>query len=561
VVERDTNMFTLTVTGTGAAYVYSTVAVLLSHRFPDVFHGPHGVPLYFEATAVTTTIVLLGQIIEQRAHARTDLAIRALMNLTPKVAHRVAADGLETEVPVAEVRIADVLRVRPGETIPVDGVLLTGVTSIDESMLTGESLPIEKSAGGKVSAGTLNTTGSFTFRAEKIGRDTLLAQIVRLVEQAQDSEAPIARVADRVSAIFTPIVLGLAALTFLAWAVFGPDPGWIYGLINAVAVLIIACPCALGLATPVALVTGIGRGAQAGVLVKDAAALERLSGSHTLLIDKTGTLTTGRPRVVHVSPASGLSEEQLLTLAAAAESPSEHPLARSIVAAAAERGLALPPVTEFSAEPGFGVRANVDGKPIVIGRAASDIGAFATHTLVSVTVDGRAAGTLALADTLKPTTPAAIRELQRLGLRVIMVTGDREQTARAIAADLGLDAYHAAVTPPANRNSSATIARRTAESFSPAMASTTPPRSPPPMSALRWAPAPMSPCTAPASSSCKATSPRSSAPCTSAVRPSATSNKTSSGPLPTISPACPSPPACSSPLPAGCSVPCSPAPR
>ncbi len=446
-VERDTNMFTLTVTGTGAAYIYSTVAVLLSHRFPDVFHGPHGVPLYFEATAVTTTIVLLGQIIEQRAHARTDLAIRALMNLTPKFAHRVAANGLETEVPVAEVRIADVLRVRPGETIPVDGVLLTGVTSIDESMLTGESLPIERSAGGKVSAGTLNTTGSFTFRAEKIGRDTLLAQIVRLVEQAQDSEAPIARVADRVSAIFIPIVLGLSALTFLAWAVIGPDPGWIYGLINAVAVLIIACPCALGLATPVALVTGLGRGAQAGVLVKDAAALERLSGAHTLLIDKTGTLTTGRPRVVHVSPASGLSEEQLLTLAAAAESPSEHPLARSIVAAAAERGLALPPVTEFSAEPGFGVRARVDGKPVVIGRAASDIGAFATHTLVSVTVDGRAAGTLALADTLKPTTPAAIRDLQRLGLRVIMVTGDREQTARAIAADLGLDAYHAAVTP------------------------------------------------------------------------------------------------------------------
>ena len=446
-VERDTNMFTLTVTGTGAAYIYSTVAVLLSHRFPGVFHGPHGVPLYFEATAVTTTIVLLGQIIEQRAHARTDLAIRALMNLTPKVAHRVAANGLETEVPVAEVRIADVLRVRPGETIPVDGVLLTGVTSIDESMLTGESLPIEKSAGSRVSAGTLNTTGSFTFRAQKVGRDTLLAQIVRLVEQAQDSEAPIARVADRVSAIFTPLVIALAALTFIAWAVFGPQPGWIYGLINAVAVLIIACPCALGLATPVALVTGIGRGAQAGVLVKDAAALERLSGAHTLLIDKTGTLTTGRPRVVHISPASDISEEQLLTLAAAAESPSEHPLARAIVAAAAECGLALPPVTEFSAEPGFGVRANVDGKPVVIGRAASDIGAFATHTLVSVMVDGRAAGTLALADTLKPTTPAAIRELQRLGLRVVMVTGDREQTARAIAAEFGLDAYHAAVTP------------------------------------------------------------------------------------------------------------------
>jgi Cu+-exporting ATPase len=314
-------------------------------------------------------------------------------------------------------------------------------------MLTGEPLPVEKSAGSKVSAGTLNTTGSFTFRAEKIGHDTLLAQIVRLVEQAQDSEAPIARVADRVSAIFTPIVLGLAALTFIAWAVFGPHPGWIYGLINAVAVLIIACPCALGLATPVALVTGIGRGAQAGVLVKDAAALERLSGAHTLLIDKTGTLTAGRPRVIDVSPATGFPEAQLLMLAAAAESPSEHPLARAIVAAAQERGLALPTATDFSAEPGFGVRARVNGKSVTIGRAASDIGAFAVNTLVAVTVDGKTAGTLALADTIKPTTPAAIRELQRLGLRVVMVTGDREQTARAVATELGLDGYHAAVTP------------------------------------------------------------------------------------------------------------------
>ncbi len=447
IVERDTNMFTLTVTGTGAAYVYSTVAALFSHRFPEIFHGPHGVPLYFEAAAVTTMIVLLGQIIEQRAHARTDLAIRALMNLTPKVAHRVSADGVETDVPVADVKLSDVLRVRPGENIPVDGVLVRGATNIDESMLTGEPLPVEKSVGSKVSAGTLNTTGSFTLRAEKIGRDTLLAQIIRLVEQAQDSEAPIARVADRVSAIFTPIVLGTAALTFVGWALFGPHPGWIYGLINAVAVLIIACPCALGLATPVALVTAIGRGAQAGVLVKDAAALEHLAGARTLLIDKTGTLTAGRPRVVSISPAPGFSEVQVLALAAAAESPSEHPLARAIVAAAQERSFPLSAATEFAAEPGFGVRARVDGQAVAIGRAASDLGAFANHTLVSVQVDGTAAGTIALADEIKPTTPAAIRELQRLGLSVVMVTGDREQTAHAVATSLGLDGYHAAVTP------------------------------------------------------------------------------------------------------------------
>ncbi len=465
-VERDTNMFTLTVTGTGAAYFYSTAALLLAPRFPDVFRGTHGVPLYFEAAAVITTIVLLGQILEQRAHAHTDLAIRALMNLAPKIAHRVDADGTERDVPVGQVKLGDLLRVRPGESIPVDGSLLDGATSIDEAMLTGEPLPIEKSAGSDVSAGTLNTTGTFTFRAERIGRDTLLAQIVRLVEQAKNSEAPIARVADRVSAIFVPFVLGIAAVTFVAWAVFGPDPGWVHGLINAVAVLIIACPCSLGLATPVALVTAIGRGAQAGVLVKDAAALERLASARILLIDKTGTLTAGQPRVIAVSPAPDFSlssfslslsssADALLTLAAAAESPSEHPLARAIVTAARERGLALPAATDFSAEPGFGVRARVDGRQVSLGRAATDslgderkrVDASAPATLVSVTVDGRAAGTIALADTLKPTTPAAIRELQRLGLRVVMVTGDRESTAQAVATELGLDGYHAAVTP------------------------------------------------------------------------------------------------------------------
>ena len=450
IVERDTNMFTLTVTGTGAAYVYSSIATLFSHRFPEIFQGPHGVPLYFEAAAVTTTIVLLGQIIEQRAHARTDLAIRALMNLTPKIAHRITADGVETDVPVADVKLADVLRVRPGEKIPVDGVLVTGTTAIDESMLTGEPLPVEKSAGSKVSAGTLNTTGSFTLRAEKIGRDTLLAQIVRLVEQAKDSEAPIARVADRVSAIFVPVVLAVAVVTFGAWVIFGPHPGWVYGLINAVSVLIIACPCALGLATPVALVTGIGRGAQAGVLVKDAAALERLAHANTLLIDKTGTLTAGTPHVITITPAPGseLSVDGLLALAAAAESPSEHPLARAIVAAAREKNLPLPAAENFSAEPGVGVRARVNGHDVAITRApASTAAAQASATLVAVTVDGRLAGTMALADTIKPTTAPAIRDLQQLGLRVVMVTGDREATAQVIAKELGLDGYHAEVTP------------------------------------------------------------------------------------------------------------------
>ena len=459
--DRDTNMFTLTVTGT--AYLYSIVAVFFSARFPEAFRGPHGIPLYFEATAVTTTIVLLGQILEQRAHARTDLAIRALMDLAPKIAHRVGADGHETEVSVDDVRVSDVLRVRPGESIPVDGLVLAGATSLNESMLTGEPEPVEISAGSKVSAGTLNTTGTFTFRAERIGRDTMLAQIVRLVEQAQESEAPIARLADRVSAFFVPVVLSLATLTLIVWSVFGPHPGWVFGLINAVAVLIIACPCALGLATPVALVTALGRGAQAGILIKDAAALEHLAGAHTLLIDKTGTLTAGRPRVMGIEiavvagiadPGPGpaapattppLTPNELLRLAATAESASEHPIARAIVAAARDRGLALLPASDFAAEPGFGVRAIVGGQRVTVGRASAGGSGTATH--VSVTLDDQLAGTLALADEIKPTTPAAIRELQRLGLRVIMVTGDREPTARAVATALGLDGFHAAATP------------------------------------------------------------------------------------------------------------------
>jgi Cu+-exporting ATPase len=445
--ERDPNMFTLTVTGTGAAYFYSTAAVFFWSLFPPEYQTHHGVPLYFEAAAFITTVVLLGQIIEQRAHARTDAAIRALMDLAPKTAHRLRADGNEEDVSLEIVQPGDRLRVRPGENLPVDGTLETGAAEIDESMLTGEPLPVGKSAGDKLSAGTLNTTGAFVLRAERVGADTMLAQIVRLVQQATESEAPIARLADRVSAWFTPVVLVIAAATFLAWGLFAPAQGWLYGLLNAVAVLIIACPCALGLATPVSLVTGIGRGAQAGVLVKDAAALERLAGATTLLIDKTGTLTEGRPHVVAVQPAAGFTGDELLALAAAAESDSEHPLARAIVNAARARSLAVPAATGFSAEPGAGVRATVNGRMVLVGRAPADAVLHPTATLVSVNVDGRAAGLLALADTIKATTPAAIRDLQQRGLHVVMVTGDREAAAQAVATKLQLDGFHAGVTP------------------------------------------------------------------------------------------------------------------
>jgi Cu+-exporting ATPase len=450
---RDTNMFTLIVTGTGAAYLFSTLAVLLGDRLPAALRTAHGVPLYFEATAFITTIVLLGQILEQRAHARTDAAIRGLMDLAPKQAHRVNADGSEQDVAVDALQPGDRLRVRPGESVPVDGVIAAGKSEVNESMLTGEPVPVAKAPGDRVSAGTLNTNGSFVFAAERVGRDTLLAQIVRLVEQAQESEAPIARLADRVSAWFTPVVLGVALVTFVTWWLIGPEPRFLHALLNAVAVLIIACPCALGLATPVSLVTGIGRGAQAGVLVKDAAALERLASATTLLIDKTGTLTEGRPRVTAVHPAgAAVTGDELLALAAAAESASEHPLARAIVTAAGERRLSVAAAAEFAAEPGVGVRARVAERRIEVGRATTippgNAGVDAPGaTLVAVSIDGQPAGVIALTDTVKATTPAAARTLQQLGLRVVMVTGDRDATAAAIASDLGLDGYHAGVTP------------------------------------------------------------------------------------------------------------------
>jgi Cu+-exporting ATPase len=487
--ERDTNMFTLIVTGTGAAYGYSVAALLFGDRFPATLRGTHGVPLYFEAAAVITTIVLIGQILEQRAHARTDAAIRALMDLAPATAHRLRA-GREEDVPLDAVVPGDLLRVRPGEKVPVDGRVTEGGSNVDESMLTGEPIPVAKSTADAVSGGTLNTTGSFVMRAERVGRDTLLAQIIRLVEEAQESEAPIQRLADRVSTWFVPVVATIAALAFGLWFWLGPEPRLIYALVNAVAVLIIACPCALGLATPVSLVTGIGRGAQAGVLVKNAEALERLAHATTLLVDKTGTLTEGRPRVVAIElvervadvafgsvdlnalPITSkrlgdkplhLTADELLAFAAAAESASEHPLARAIVAAARERGLTLAEAENFLAEPGLGVTARVNGQQITVGRVIPNAPPSTpanlerrfedkapypqSATLVGVTVDGAFAGTLALADPIKATTSEAIAELHRLGLRVVMVTGDREATARAVAQQLGLDGVHAGVTP------------------------------------------------------------------------------------------------------------------
>jgi len=451
---REPNMFTLTVTGTGAAFVYSLGVVLFSDLIPSQYRGAHGLPLYFEGTAFITTIVLLGQILEQRAHARTDAAIKELINLSPKEAHRVLSTGEEELVPVGKVLLGDMLRVRPGESIPVDGQVLEGTAEVDESMLTGEALPVAKAIGEKVSAGTMNTTGSFVFRAERVGEQTLLSQIIKLVEAAVESEAPIARLADRVSAWFFPVVLSLAVSSMAAWTIWGPARGWLYGLLNAVSVLIIACPCALGLATPVSLVTAIGRGAKDGILIKDAAALESLSKSTTLLIDKTGTLTEGRPAVVGVHPVGAMKADQLLQVAASVELPSEHPLARAIVREAKTKGLRLSQVSGFLARPGVGVEAMVGDRRIevrrqhLVGDAEKTFSqSHPAATLVSVWIDSLHVGTIALEDSIKATTPAALAEIRQLGLNVFMVTGDRDESARAIAGKLHLDGYHAEVTP------------------------------------------------------------------------------------------------------------------
>jgi Cu+-exporting ATPase len=449
--DRDANMFTLIVTGTGAAFFYSAIALIWGDAFPALLHGEHGLPLYFEAVAVTTTIVLLGQILEQRTHARTDSAIRALMELAPPLAHRLRG-GAEEDVPVGDLATGDLMRVRPGEKIPVDGELAEGSSEVDEAMLTGEPIPVAKAVGDQVNAGTLNTTGSFVFRATRVGKDTVLAQIVRLVEEARESEAPIQRIADRVAEWFVPAVAAIALSTFAAWLWLGPDPKWVHALVSAVSVLVISCPCALGLATPVALVTGIGRGAQAGILVRNAEALERLAGAGTLLIDKTGTLTEGRPRVTGLHPAPGIDEHDLLGMAAAVEHPSEHPIARAIVATAITQGIAIPTCTEFRNTPGFGVSAAVCGKRVEVRRAASGIqprpkDGDRASSLVEVFVDGGSIGTLVLADTIKDGARDAIAELHNLGLRIVVVSGDREGAVKAAAQELGIDEHHSECSP------------------------------------------------------------------------------------------------------------------
>ncbi|MEZ5278675.1 MAG: copper-translocating P-type ATPase [Opitutaceae bacterium] len=462
-LERDTNMFTLIIPGIGAAYFYSAFAVIFPDWLPDALADDGHPPLYFEATAMIVTIVLIGQILEQRTHARTEEAIRSLVQLAPRTATRIAANGAEEDVAIDRILRGDRLRVRPGETVPVDGTIEEGGSALDESMITGESVPIDKSRGDPVLGGTGNTQGAFIMRAERVGSETILARIIELVKTAQETEPPIQRLADRVSGIFVPVVLAISVLTFITWYAIGPEPSFTYALVNAVAVLVIACPCALGLATPVSIVTGIGRGAQAGILVRDAEALERLQSVNTILLDKTGTLTEGRPGVDSLHPVNGISEETLLSAAAAAELGSEHPLARALVREARNRDLQLTPADQFEAVTGGGVRATTGpdsarvGRPdFVINDAGVDPGQAAAlidtidpagKTIILVARNHELLGAIALTDRIRETAESAVRELHRLGIRVGMVTGDNQGTADAVARALGIDLVHANVRP------------------------------------------------------------------------------------------------------------------
>jgi Cu+-exporting ATPase len=462
-VSRNFNMFTLIAMGTGVAWLYSTVATFFPAIFPDAFRGHHGeVAVYFEAAAVITVLVLLGQMLELRARAATGGAIRALLDLSPKTARRIRPDGPDEDVPLDQIMAGDLLRVRPGEKVPVDGTVTEGRSSLDESLVTGESMPVTKEMGMRVIGGTLNQTGTLVLRAEHVGRDSMLARIVQLVSEAQRSRAPIQRLADQVAGWFVPAVIIAAILAFAAWAVFGPEPRFAYGLVAAVAVLIIACPCALGLATPMSVMVAVGRGARAGVLVKNAAALERLEKVDTLLIDKTGTLTEGKPAVIALRTAEGFTESEILRLAASVERASEHPLASAIVKAAAERGLELSDVQDFDSPVGKGALGTVDGKSVAIGHAVFlkerniEIAPLADEadalrrdgtTAIFIAVDGRPAGIFAIADPVKQTTPAALAQLRALGLHIVMLTGDNLTTARAVAAKLGIDEVRAEVLP------------------------------------------------------------------------------------------------------------------
>jgi Cu+-exporting ATPase len=464
-VSRRLNMFTLIALGTGAAYGYSLVAALAPGLFPESQRGHGGaVPVYFEAAAVIVTLVLLGQVLELRARSRTGAAIRGLLGLAPKTARRIADDGAEGDVALEDVRVGDRLRIRPGEKIPVDGVVLEGGSAVDESMLSGEPIPVEKAPGDAVVGATLNGTGSLVIRAERVGADTLLAQIVRLVAEAQRSRAPIQRLADRVAAVFVPVVIAAAVLAFGVWWVVGPEPRLAHALVSAVSVLIIACPCALGLATPMSIMVASGRGATVGVLFRNAEAIERLRAVDTLVVDKTGTLTEGRPRLVAVEPAAGFDEQMLLGLAASLERASEHPLAAAIVSGAEARGALLAPALDFASHTGRGLTGAVDGRRLTLGNrrlldeqgvAVGPLAARAEalraggNTTLFVAVDGKSAGLLVVADPIKPTTPEAIERLHAEGLRVVMLTGDSRTTAEAVARELGIDDVVAGVLPDA----------------------------------------------------------------------------------------------------------------
>ena len=466
VVNRSPNMFTLIGLGTGAAYLESVVATLFPQIFPISFRDMHGaVATYFEAAAVITTLVLLGQVLELRARQQTSSAIRSLLNLAPKQAHQVSGDGTEQDVALEFVKQGDRLRVRPGESVPVDGVVLEGASAVDESMVTGEPMPIEKSAGEKVTGGTLNTSGSFVMRAERVGNETFLAQIVKLVSEAQRSRAPMQRLADTVAGYFVPAVIVAALLTFAGWALIGPEPRFAHALIAAVAVLIIACPCALGLATPMSIMVAVGRGAHAGILVRNAEALETLAKVDTLVVDKTGTLTEGKPQItdIQVAEGSGLSKDALLALAASVERASEHPLARAFVRGAEEKKLPLEPASDFLATAGGGVEARVQNKRVLAGTAAFLKGrgievsanghpaaiqhASAAVTTVYLAVDGKVAGTFSLSDRIKGSTPEAIRALREDGIRIVMLTGDRRAAAAKVASELGIEDVEAEVQP------------------------------------------------------------------------------------------------------------------
>jgi Cu+-exporting ATPase len=438
------------------------VATLAPQAFPPAFRDMHGeVAVYFEAAAVITVLVLLGQVLELRAREKTSGAIRALLGLAPKTARRIAEHGDE-DVALDAIAVGDLLRVRPGEKIPVDGVVTEGRSSVDESMVTGESMPVSKIDGARVIGGTVNQNGGLVVRAEKIGRDTMLARIVDMVARAQRSRAPIQRLADQVAGWFVPAVIAAAIIAFAAWATFGPEPRFTFGLVAAVTVLIIACPCALGLATPMSIMVGIGRGAHSGILIRDAQALEQLENIDTLVIDKTGTLTEGKPKVVSVIAAAGADESELLRLAASVERSSEHPLAQAILGAAKQRGLALSDVSDFTAPPGKGASATVDGKAVALGNAmlmgelniaTDELDAAAESvrqngaTAIYVAIDGRAAGAIAIADPVKPSAQAALQALRSEGLRIVMLTGDNITTARAVAKTLGIDEIEAGVLP------------------------------------------------------------------------------------------------------------------